>query len=322
MSMIYIIIFISLFILELVYFKIADRFNIIDKPNERSSHKAITLRGGGIIFYIAALFYFVYSGFDYPYFFIGLSCITIISFLDDVFTLSNKIRLLIHFSAVLLMGYQLALFDMPWYFLVLSFVLAVGVINAYNFMDGINGITVSYSLSVAGLLVLVNQQVHFIKDDFIIFIILGLLVFAFFNFRTTAKCFAGDVGSVSIAYILLFMIGLLIFNTGNIIYILFLSVYGIDAVWTIIQRLCKRENIFKAHRSHLYQILGNEVGVNRLLISFIYGALQFIIGYIVIVFANEPKEGQLYFTVILVFGLSIFYLLLKRFLLRKYLVEK
>lgn len=316
--MIYLLVLIALFILELVYFKVADRFNIIDKPNERSSHSSITLRGGGVVFYFGAFIYFIHSGFQYPWFFLGLTLMTIVSFLDDIFTLSNKIRLLIHFSSVLLMAYQLDLFDMPWYYLLIGFIVVVGVINAYNFMDGINGITACYSLAVGGLLMIVNQQANFVVQDLLIFSLLGVLVFTFFNFRTKAKCFAGDVGSVAIAYILLFALGLLIMTTGNLIYILFLAVYGIDAVWTIIRRLLRKENIFEAHRSHLYQFLGNEAGVNKLLISFLYGAIQFVLGYLVIQFAEDTLQIQLIFSAILIVVLSIVYLLLKSYVIKRY----
>lgn len=316
--MIYILVLIALFILELVYFKVADRFNIIDKPNERSSHSSITLRGGGIVFYFGALIYFIYSGFQYPWFFIGLTLMTIVSFLDDIFTLSNKIRLLIHFSSVLLMAYQLDLFDMPWYYLLIGFIVVVGVINAYNFMDGINGITACYSLAVGALLMIVNQQLNFIAQDLLIFSLSGVLVFTFFNFRTRAKCFAGDVGSVAIAYILLFALGLLILKTGNLIYILFLVVYGIDAVWTIIRRISRKENIFEAHRSHLYQFLGNEAGVNKLLISFLYGLIQFGIGYIVIGFSRQPLQEQLIFSGALISILSVIYLILKTYIIKSF----
>lgn len=316
--MIYILVLIALFILELVYFKVADRFNIIDKPNERSSHSSITLRGGGIVFYFGALIYFIYSGFQYPWFFIGLTLMTIVSFLDDIFTLSNKIRLLIHFSSVLLMAYQLDLFDMPWYYLLIGFIVVVGVINAYNFMDGINGITACYSLAVGALLMIVNQQLNFIAQDLLIFSLSGVLVFTFFNFRTRAKCFAGDVGSVAIAYILLFALGLLILKTGNLIYILFLVVYGIDAVWTIIRRISRKENIFEAHRSHLYQFLGNEAGINKLLISFLYGLIQFGIGYIVIEFSRQPLQEQLIFSGALISILSVIYLILKTYIIKRF----
>lgn len=317
-QMVHIIIFIILFVLELLYFRIADRLNIIDKPNDRSSHTMITLRGGGIIFYFGALIYFIYSGFEYPWFFAGLTLMTIVSFLDDIFTLSNKIRLFIHFSSVLLMAYQLDLFDMPWYYLLIGFVVVVGVINAYNFMDGINGITACYSLAVGALLMIVNQQFSFVEKDLLIFSLLGVLVFGFFNFRTKAKCFAGDVGSVAIAYILLFALGLLILKTGNLIYILFLAIYGVDAVWTIIRRIGRGENIFEAHRSHLYQYLGNEAGVNKLLISFLYGAFQFGIGYMVIKYSNQSLQTRLIFSASLISLLSIIYLLLKAFIIKRY----
>ncbi|CAM3820510.1 MraY family glycosyltransferase [Sphingobacterium prati] len=316
--MIYLLVLIALFILELAYFKVADRFNIIDKPNERSSHSSVTLRGGGIIFYFGVLIYFIYSGFQYPWFFLGLTLMTIVSFLDDIFTLSNKIRLLVHFSSVLLMAYQLDLFDMPWYYLLIGFIVVVGVINAYNFMDGINGITACYSLAVGVLLMIVNQQVNFIAQDILIFSLLGVLVFTFFNFRVKAKCFAGDVGSVAIAYILLFALGMLILKTGNLIYILFLVVYGVDAVWTIIRRISRKENIFEAHRSHLYQFLGNEAGVNKLMISFLYGLVQLGIGYMVIQFSTQSLQEQLIFALVLIGALSVVYLVLKTYIIKKY----
>src|SRR5690606_13748479 len=123
---------------------------------------------------------------------------------------------------------------------------------------------------------------NFIDQRLLIFSFVSVLVFSYFNFRKRAKTFAGDVGSVSIAYILLFSLGALILKTGNLIYLLFLTVYGIDAVWTIVQRMILKENIFEAHRSHLYQYLGNEAGFNKLIISFLYGFIQFIIGLSVI----------------------------------------
>src|SRR5699024_3252803 len=147
------------------------------------SHTTITLRGGGIIFYLGALTYFFYSGFDYPWFFLGLTLMTVVSFLDDIISLSNRIRLLIHFTSVFLMAHELLVFDMPWYYLLITFVVVVGVINAYNFMDGINGITAAYSLAVGGLLIMVNQEVAFVAQDLLLFSMLGVLVFAFFNFR-------------------------------------------------------------------------------------------------------------------------------------------
>jgi|SRR5690606_17878286 len=317
----YIILLFILLIIELLYFKIADKYNIIDRPNQRSSHNTVTLRGGGIVFYFGALAYFIYSGYEYPWFFLGLSLMMIVSFLDDILTLSNKIRLLVHFGSVLLMVYQLNVFSLHWYYLVIAFIVVVGVINAFNFMDGINGITAFYSLSVGCLLLIVNTRINFIDQRLIAFSLISVGVFTFFNFRTKAKTFAGDVGSVCIAYILLFCLGALIIKTGNLIYILFLTIYGIDTVWTIIRRLKLGENIFEAHRSHLYQFLGNEAGLNKLMISFFYGFLQFVIGILVISIAKYNFLIQLIFAFSLLIGISVVYLILKNFIIKRFVLK-
>ncbi|MCL7988635.1 glycosyltransferase family 4 protein [Sphingobacterium sp. lm-10] len=319
--MLYILLLIAFILFELIYFRVADRFNIVDKPNERSSHSVITLRGGGVVFYFAALVYFLWSGFNYPWFFLGLSLMTVVSFADDIMTLSNRFRLVVHFFSVLLMTYELGLFTMPWFYLLITFILVVGVINAYNFMDGINGITAAYSLAVGGLLLLVNHSIHFMDTDFLSFAMLGVLAFAYFNFRVKAKCFAGDVGSVAIAFILLFALAKLILHTGNFLYVLFLVVYGIDTVWTIVRRLYLRENIFKAHRSHLYQYLANEVGVHKLWISASYGILQVLLGMLIIYMTSYNVSTQITFSVVLLLVLSGAYLWAKQFILRKYVRE-
>ncbi|MBB1149748.1 glycosyltransferase family 4 protein [Myroides sp. NP-2] len=314
----YILLVAILFIAELVYFKIADKYNIIDKPNERSSHTQITLRGGGVVFYFGALAFFIYSGFEYPYFFLGLTAITLISFLDDIFTLSNKIRLLIHLISVLLMFYQWDLFSLSWLWIIPALIGVIGTINAYNFMDGINGITAWYSMIVLALLATVNSDIHFIDQNLIIFTMLGAAVFAFFNFRVKAKAFAGDVGSVCMAFIVVFLLGQLIIATGNFIYILFLAIYGIDAVWTIVRRFLKKENIFQAHRSHLYQYLSNEADVNKLYVAFGYGLLQYFIGSSVIALTKESIGIQLGVGVAIIVVLSIVYLILKQNIIKKY----
>lgn len=303
-------------IIELLYFKIADKYNIIDKPNQRSSHAQITLRGGGIIFYFAALAYFILHP-AYYYFFIGLTLIALISFLDDVFTISNTVRIIIHLLSISLLSFQIGLFNYSLLIIIPAVVVMIGIINAYNFMDGINGITACYSLSVLSLLYMVNKMVQFIEPDFIVYSVIALLVFAFFNFRQKAKCFAGDVGSVSMAFILIFLLGLLILKTGNLNYILFLLVYGVDTVWTIVRRLVRRENIFQAHRTHLYQFLANELGMNRLWISFGYGLLQWVIGFFVISYANQPLSIQWIYSLAIVVLSSGIYLWVKQQILRK-----
>jgi len=281
----YIFIFLLLFVAELAYFRVANHFNIIDKPNQRSSHTRITLRGGGVVFYIGALLYFVLQGFQYPWFFGGLTMLSLISFADDVRPQSSKLRLLIHFTAMVLMFYQWGLFELPWYFSVCALVVSTGILNAYNFMDGINGITGGYSLVVAGALLYINiYRVQFIDNELIYYVILSLLVFNYFNFRTKARCFAGDVGSISIAFILLFLLGKLIIATNDISYIVLLGVYGVDTVLTIIRRLLLKENIFEAHRKHVYQLLANEIKLPHVWVSTIYASLQalIIVGFLLL----------------------------------------
>ena len=189
-------------------------------------------------------------------------------------------------------------------------------------MDGINGITACYSIAVVLLLMIVNDQVNFVDQRLLSYSLIAVLVFSFFNFRVKAKTFAGDVGAVAIAYILLFALGALIIKTGNLIYILFLTVYGIDAVWTIIRRLTLKENIFEAHRSHLYQYLGNEAGVNKLLISFLYGLIQFLIGLSVIWVSNCDLSIQVIYAVSLLLGISIVYLIIKSFVIKNFVLNK
>jgi len=261
-----------------VYFKIADRFNIIDKPNERSSHTTITIRGGGIIFLVSIII----AGIMYPNYLLpvaGAAVIGVISFLDDRITLSSKIRILFHLAAVSMMFQFLPVFTIiPWWGTIALYILVIGIINAYNFMDGINGITGLYSLVVLGGLQYVNVNVfNFVERDLIWLPMISCVVFLFFNFRKKAKCFAGDVGSVSMAFWIMFLILRLILESGNPIYILFLTVYGIDSIFTIIHRLILRQNIFDAHRLHFYQILANERKIPHLIVSTIYAIVQTLI---------------------------------------------
>lgn len=281
--MYYFIICILLFLAELLYFRLADTFNIIDKPNERSSHTRITLRGGGVIFYFGALLYFLTSGMEYPWFMLGLTLISLISFTDDVCSVSQKMRLVFHFSAMGLLFYQWGLFSLPWWTVVVALVVCTGIINAYNFMDGINGITGGYSLVVLGALGYINQViVPFVDAELIYTMLIAVLVFNFFNFRKRAKCFAGDVGSVSIAFVVLFLLGKLILVTQDFGWIILLAVYGVDSVLTIIHRLLLHENILEAHRKHAYQLMANELKMPHLLVSGLYMGLQagIVIGYI------------------------------------------
>ncbi|MBI1222774.1 MAG: UDP-GlcNAc--UDP-phosphate GlcNAc-1-phosphate transferase [Bacteroidetes bacterium] len=285
--MTYFLIFILLLLLILGYFKLADKFNIIDKPNERSSHSSITIRGGGIVFTLAVIAWYALFGMQYSWFVGGLVLIAGISFLDDRFDLSRRLRILMHVISVSLILLQLNIFSFHWHYWILAYVLVIGWINAFNFMDGINGITVFYSTSILASYYLINLDIQFIDPDLIRVLLVGNLVFALFNVRKKAKTFAGDVGSVGMAYILAFMMLLLMIQTRSWEYILFFSVYGADSILTIIQRLIRGENIFKAHRLHVYQVLANELAWPHVLVAVIYGIAQVTINLILIYSVNK-----------------------------------
>ena len=309
--MYYLIVLVLLFLAELFYFYIADKYNIIDKPNERSSHTRITLRGGGIIFYFGVLAYFLTNHFEYPWFMLALTLITLISFIDDIRSTSQALRLVFHFSAMALMFYQWGLFSLPWWTILVALIICTGIINAYNFMDGINGITGGYSLIILGALAFINHSVvSFVEPDLIYTMLCAVLVFNFFNFRKRAKCFAGDVGAVSIAFTILFLIGRLIFQTGDFSWIILLVVYGIDSVLTIVHRLMLHENIGLPHRKHMYQIMANELRMPHVVVALIYMMMQAIvvIGYLIL------REYGYWYLLGSVFLLSMLYLLfMKRF---------
>ena len=292
----YVVIAVVLVVLEQIYFRIADRFNIVDKPNERSSHKRVTIRGGGIIALFGAWLYAAFFGVTYPWFLVGLTMIAAISFADDVRSVPNRYRIVVHFVSILLMFYEWGILNSTmWVWVLPAWVVCTGIINAYNFMDGINGITGAYSLAVLTPLALLNSSMDFVDERLIAVSIISLLVFCFFNFRTRAKCFAGDVGAVTIAFIVLFVLGRLIVRSGEVWYLLFLVVYGVDSILTIIHRLILRENIFKAHRKHLYQLLANELHIPHVAVSAIYALLQLLISLGMIWL---PVSHDLYFIVV------------------------
>lgn len=276
----YIVIFILLLIAELLYFRIADKYNIIDKPNERSSHSTIVLRGGGIIFLIGVWIWSVFFGFQYPWFLVGLTLVAGISFVDDIHSLPDSVRLVAQFAAAVMAFYQLGILHWSmWWIILLALIVYVGATNVINFMDGINGITAGYSLAVLIPLALVNMDDIFVEQSLIISTILSSLVFCIFNFRPKgkAKCFAGDVGSIGIAFIILFLLGNVIIRTMDITWLIFLLVYGVDGCLTIVHRIMLHENLGEAHRKHAYQIMANELKVGHVKVALLYTVMQLVI---------------------------------------------
>lgn len=320
--MTYIIVAAILMAAELLYFRIADKCNIIDKPNERSSHSTIVLRGGGIIFLLAVWIWCAFYGFEYPWFIVAVTLVAGISFIDDIHSLPDSVRLVGQFTGMGLLIWQLfsssagsvvaeSALWVKVLFTVASLVVCVGATNIYNFMDGINGITAGYSLAILIPLFAVNRNLKFVQENLIVVVILADLVFSIFNFRPKgkAKCFAGDVGSVGIAFILLFMMGMLIMRTGDLTWLILFSVYGIDGCCTIIHRIMLHENLGQAHRKHAYQLMANELNIGHVKVSMLYVCLQLIISMVYILFIPDTPLAHWFYVIGVMIVLIVVYVL-------------
>jgi len=238
------------------------------------------LRGGGIIILIGVWVWSVCFGFPYPWFLAGLTLVAGVSFVDDVHSLPDKVRLVAQFVAAALAFYQLGILHLSmWWVVLIALIVYVGATNIINFMDGINGITAGYSLAVLVPIALVNRSGAYMEQSLVMVSILASVVFCIFNFRPKgkAKCFAGDVGSIGIAFIMLFLLGNIIIKTGDITWLVFLLVYGVDGCLTIVHRIMLHENLGQAHRKHAYQLMANELKIGHVKVCLLYMVMQLII---------------------------------------------
>ena len=323
----YSVIAVILLIAELAYFRIADKCNIIDKPNERSSHSTIVLRGGGIIFAISILVWMVlqmvhgewFMVKDYLPFVVGLVLICGISFWDDVRSLPDSLRMAVQIISILLMFWSMGLYSAfdSWVWMLVTVAIAlffcVGATNFINFMDGINGITAAYSFAMLLPILLMNRGLSFIEESYLIVAILGVIVFSIFNFRPKgkAKCFAGDVGSIGIAFIILFALGRLMLATKDVTYIVFFLVYGIDGSLTIFHRIMLHENLGQAHRKHAYQLMANELKMSHVTVSLIYMVMQLVISLGFIYLCPNTVLAHWIYLVVAGIVLAVAYVLFK-----------
>ena len=307
--MLYICILAVLFLIEIVYFRIADYFNIIDKPNERSSHTKIVLRGGGIIFTIALWIWSIMYGFQYPWMSAGVTLVAAVSFADDICRLNFFFRLAVQFVSMLLVFQDLGLLHWHlWWIIPVALIVAVGGSNIFNFMDGINGITGGYSLAILIPLYMLNQKYHFVDEHLLVVIGLSALVFCFFNYRTKAKCFAGDVGSIGMALMLVFCLGRLMLQTGDITWIVLYLVYGVDGCLTIAHRAMLHENLGVAHRKHAYQLMANELKIPHVVVSTIYTMLQLAISLVAIFVIPDHLTAHWIYLITLIIVMGLLYI--------------
>jgi len=314
----YLFICIALFILEIIYIRIALAKNIKDNPNHRSAHTQPTIRGGGIIIILSIFLYALifFPGMEFLPFIIAITLVSLISFIDDLIMLSSKIRMIFHLIAITILFYQLQLltFDSTIAFFLIPayYIFSIGFLNIYNFMDGINGITFLNALATYGTLLYLNEEyMQFTDTQLLLTLIIAVMVFGFFNFRKKAVCFAGDIGSIAIGFSILYFVFELYIKSQNPLVLFVLAVYLIDGGWTIVQRFLKKENIFEAHKQHLYQLLANDLKISHLKVSTYYFIFQLLINALLVVCIKMNWIG--FDTIIIVFlVLTVGYITIKR----------
>lgn len=281
----YVFVLVVLFAAELIYFRIARKYGIVDVPNGRSSHNQPTLRGGGVIFWVAALLYLIINPSQQTaLIFAGLTLIATVSFVDDIVGLRQKVRLMFQVVTISFAFFAIGIFGQyPWWAILIGYFVFAGILNAYNFMDGINGMTGLSSIVILGSLQYVNLNItRFVDPDLIWYPMIASVVFLFFNFRKKAKCFAGDVGSIGMGFWVVVLLLRLMIETQNLIWIGFLLVYGVENCGTISHRILRHENITQPHRLHFFQILVNECHLPHLGVSTAYALVQLLCSVLII----------------------------------------
>jgi UDP-N-acetylmuramyl pentapeptide phosphotransferase/UDP-N-acetylglucosamine-1-phosphate transferase len=298
--------------LELFYFRVARAFKILDYPNDRNLHTQPIIRGGGIIFFLAVVLYSLVAHPASWFTIIGLTLVSIAGLLDDIRSLSSGLRFMIQLVSVGLIFCGLDVYPAIW-MLVILIVIGVGALNAFNFMDGINGITGGYSLVALGSLAYVNRNIiSFADPGFIVSILIGVFVFCIFNFRNKAICFAGDVGSLSIGFIIISLVMALVVLSGNWMYLLFLSVYGADTALTMVHRIIMKENIFKPHRHHLFQVIVYKTKITHVQMTMVYMAVQLLCNVILLTAMGRGMRMNILIVATQVFLFTGFYVGIKR----------
>lgn len=309
--MYYLIATILLIAIELLYFRVAFRLHIVDRPNERSSHRKPVLLGAGILFYMAVLVWSLFHQVPYPRFLIAATLLAVVCYLDDLRDIPSWVRLLAQAGAVVLAFFTEISTLQVWQ-MVLVVVFFCCVLNVYNFMDGINGMLAAYSLVVVASFEWLNLQHQFVSHEFIVTVLAAIAVFGFFNCRNKARCFSGDVGSVVMGFIVLFLYIRYDVatpdNGENLSFLCLIMVYLIDGLLTIAKRFLTGKNILEAHREHLYETLVNDLHVPHLQVSVGYAVLQLLInaGYMLV------PDHNLYtllvaMVLIIAYGLFFFY---------------
>ena len=294
----------SSIIFAVLYVLFGRRCGLYDHPNGRSSHATPTMTGMGLVMVCAFLFYGFSTGFTLPdYFVVGLLLLATVSFVDDLIFLKHSLRFVVQILAIAMMLWQMPFASQNQEHVILAvagLIFGIGVINAFNFMDGINGMLLLSSFVILGSFFYLNEFVtdsdgkalHYTDSNFIIAMMIALVVMGFLNVRNKALAFMGDVGSMTISMIILYLMYSLLLATGNYIYLLLFSVFGIDAGLTVCYKLILRENIFVPHRDFLFKRLVHIAKLPHLKVSVGYALAQLAINSTVLLLPVNMKYSQ------------------------------
>lgn len=255
--------------------------------------------------------FYIAGGMSCTLFAAGATLLAAVSFADDLRPLGVLVRMAAQLTGVTLAAMQLGVIGhMPLWATVAAIIIGTGFVNACNFMDGVNGITGGYSLITLLTLLLINTRESFIDPSFLIISAMAAAIFCFCNYRRHALCFAGDVGSVSVGYILLFALGSLMIATRSLAPLVFVAVYGVDTVLTIVHRLMLRQNILQSHRMHLYQLISNELGLGHIATASLYIAVQAIINAGALWL---PVDPVIYLCAVIVVLAAVYIVIMRRY---------
>jgi len=260
-----------------------NKIGLTDEPNERSSHKEPTPKGGGIGILAAFLFASIIIGIPLL-FWLPAVILATLSFLGDKLDFSAKVRLVFQFTAAAVVVAGTGLLDLsPKNQMILFIPMAifiVGTANIYNFMDGINGIAAITGVVGFGLI----ASCSFVSKGEVAFAVLSVCLMmsclGFLPFNVPrARVFMGDVGSVLLGFVFASVVIALSRDLLDFICLSsFLFPFYADELITMMARIRNGENLLRPHRKHIYQLLANEKGIPHWKVSVGYGLLQAIVG--------------------------------------------
>jgi len=274
-----------------------NRLSLVDKPNERSSHLRPTPRGGGIGIWLSFIVIGIFAAKNIL-FATTAGIIGLLGLLEDRFTISSKLRLIVQLflslaAITILNGFPSSIGETVLFLFWIIFI--TGTANYYNFMDGINGVAGLTGVIGFGLLSIFSSFISRTPDTALISIALASACLGFlpFNFPH-ARVFMGDVGSIFLGFIFATFVVQLSTTLNNFLcLIMFLCTFYADATVTIFYRLRKGEKLMKAHRRHLYQYLSNELQLSHWKVTVLFAIIQITFGTLALLSYKKGLNWQI-----------------------------